>query len=340
MDLFVTFVGTAASVPTAARGTAATLIARGGERWLVDCGEGTQRQLLRSGLGLADLDLILLTHMHGDHYLGLPGMLKTFGLRGRERALLVIGPPGMVRTMERLAPIIGRLPFPVDMEEVGADGAETAWAGDGFHIGAFPTAHSVSSIGYVLAEEDRPGAFDIAAARALGVPEGPEFGVLQRGGEVTTPDGRLVRPAEVMGAPRPGRAVVLSGDTGPCDATREAARGASLLVHEATFLDEDRARARETRHSTAGEAAEIGREADVGLLALTHLSARFAPRDVRAEATAVFERVVVPRDFDRVEVPLPERGPPIVHPAPMRRDEPAGVPDADDADDAGWDDAE
>jgi ribonuclease Z len=331
VDMFITFAGTAASVPTAARGTAATLLSRGGERWLVDCGEGTQRQLLRSGLGLADLDLVLLTHLHGDHYLGLPGLLKTFGLRGRERPLLVIGPRGLVRLMETLAPVIGRLPYPVDMEEVGGGGPETAWAGDGFHIGAFPTRHSIASVGYVLAEEDRPGAFDIAAARALGVPEGPAFGVLQRGGEVTTPDGRVVRPAEVLGAPRHGRVVVLSGDTEPCDATRDAARGASVLVHEATFLDEDRARARETRHTTAREAAELGRDADVALLVLTHLSSRFAPREIRAEATAVFDRVLVPRDFDQVEVPFPERGAPIVHPVRTRRDEPAGVPDADDA---------
>ncbi|MGD9572891.1 MAG: ribonuclease Z, partial [Thermoleophilia bacterium] len=320
MDLFVTFIGTAASVPTASRGTAATLLSRGGERWLVDCGEGTQRQLLRSGLGLVDLDLVLITHLHGDHYLGLPGMFKTFGLRGRERPLLVIGPPGLVRLMETLAPIIGRLPFPVDMEEVSAKAPETAWEGDGFHIGAFPTRHSVPSVGYVLAERDRPGAFDIDAARALGVPEGPQFGVLQRGGEVTTPEGRVVRPDEVMGEPRSGRVVVLTGDTEPCDATLDASRGAQVLVHEATFLDEDRARARETRHSTAREAAELGREADVGLLALTHLSSRFHPREVRREAEEAFDRVVVPRDFDQVEVPFPERGAPVVHSVRDRRE--------------------
>lgn len=332
MDLFVTFVGTAASVPTAARGTAATLVTRGGERWLVDCGEGTQRQLLRSGHGLADLDLVLITHLHGDHYLGLPGMFKTFGLRGRERPLLVIGPRGLVRLMETLAPVIGRLPFPIDMEELSGPGPETAWEGDGYHIGAFPTRHSVPSVGYVLAERDRPGAFDAGTARALGVAEGPDFGVLQRGGEVTTEAGRVVRADEVMGEARPGRTVVLTGDTEPCEATLEASRGASVLVHEATFLHEDVARARETRHSTAREAAELGREADVGLLALTHLSSRFAPRDLRREAEAVFDRVIVPRDFDQVEVPFPERGAPIVHPRPAgsRQDPPdevSGPPD-------------
>lgn len=332
MDLFVTFVGTAASVPTAARGTAATLIARGGERWLVDCGEGTQRQLLRSGLGLVDLDVILLTHLHGDHYLGLPGLFKTFGLRGRERPLIVIGPAGLVRLLETLAPVIGRLPYPVDMEELGARAPETVWAGDGFRIGAFPTRHSVTSVGYVLSEDDRPGAFDVAAARALGVPEGPDFGVLQRGGEVTTPAGRVVRPQEVLGAPRSGRAVALTGDTEPSDATAEAARGAELLVHEATFLDEDRDRARETRHSTAREAGEVAGRAGVGLLALTHLSSRVLPRHARAEASGAFANVLVPRDFDQVEIPFPERGAPIVHRArPTRRDDaPDGVSDPPD----------
>jgi ribonuclease Z len=147
------------------------------------------------------------------------------------------------------------------------------------------------------------------------VEEGPAFGVLQRGGEVVTAGGRAVRPAEVLGPPRPGRAVVVTGDTEPCAPVLEAARGGSVLVHEATFLDEDRERARETRHSTAREAAALARDADVGLLVLTHLSSRHSPRDVREEAEAEFARVLVPRDFDRVEVPFPERGEPLVHPA-------------------------
>lgn len=339
MDLLVTFIGTAASVPTAARGTAATLISRGGERWLIDCGEGTQRQMLRSGLGLVDLDLILITHLHGDHYLGLPGLFKTYGLRGRERPLRMVGPRGTTRLMEVLRPVIGRLPFALELEELGGRSGEggdrvTAAVGDGHRIDAYATRHSVASVGYVLQEDPRPGAFDLDAARALGVTPGPDYGVLQRGGEVTTGDGRVVRPGEVLGAPRPGRTIVVSGDTEPCAGTLEAARGAQVLVHEATFLDEDRARARETRHTTAREAAELGREADVGLLALTHLSSRFAPREVRAEAEAVFGRVLVPRDFDQVEVPFPERGAPIVHPArgggrapAPAEDEPSAAPD-------------
>jgi ribonuclease Z len=315
VDLALTFIGTAASVPTAARGVAATLLARGGERWLVDCGEGTQRQLLRSGLGLVDLDLILLTHLHGDHYLGLPGLFKTYGLRGRERPLRLAGPRGLGRLLETLRPVIGRLPYPLELEEIDERAPGGVWRGEGYRITAFPTRHTVPSVGYALVEDDRPGSFDVAAARALGVTPGPDFGVLQRGGEVTTGEGRVVRPADVLGPPRPGRTVAVSGDTEPCAGTLEAARGAALLVHEATLLHEDLARARETRHSTAHEAARLGRDADVALLALTHLSSRFAPRDVRAEAQEVFERAIVPRDFDQIEIPFAERGAPVLHPA-------------------------
>jgi ribonuclease Z len=313
MDLYVTMIGTAASVPTAARGTAATLVARGGERWLIDCGEGTQRQLLRSGLGLLDLDLVLVTHLHADHYLGLPGLLKTYGLRGRERPLRIVGPRGLIQLMTTLRPVIGRLSYEVDLDEVEPRREEEIWAGEGCRLEAVPTRHSVASVGYVVREEERPGAFDIAAARALGVPEGPAWGRLQRGEQVEGEGGRIVSSGQVLGAPRSGRVIVVSGDTEPSDTLLAAADRASVLVHEATFLDEDRDRARETRHSTAREAGVLAREADVGLLVLTHLSSRCSPRDIRLEAEREFPRVLVPRDFDQIEVPFPERGAPEIH---------------------------
>lgn len=320
MDLHLTLLGTAASVPTAARGTSATLIARGGERWLVDCGEGTQRQFLRSGIGLVDLDLILITHLHGDHYLGLPGLLKTYALRGRTRPLPVVGPRGLVRLFETLRPVIGRLPYRVELDEREPARAGVVWESEGGRIEPFATRHTVPSMGYALVEEDRPGTFDVEAAVALGVTPGPDFGILQRGGEVTTAAGLVVRPEQVLGEARSGRRVLITGDTEPCGATLDAAEGAQLLIHEATFLDADRDRARETGHTTAREAAVLAREAKVGLLVLTHLSSRCFPRDVRQEAEAVFPDVAVARDFDRIEVPFPERGPAVLEPHRRRRE--------------------
>ena len=329
--------GTSASVPSAARGTSATLIARGGARWLVDCGEGTQRQLLRSGLGLTDLDAILLTHLHGDHFLGLPGIFKTYGLRGRERELLLVGPPGVDALLDTLHPVIGRLPFRLDVMEAGPGAVIRE---DGMEIRAFHTDHGVRSLGYALVEDDRPGVFDVDTARALGVTPGPDFGVLQRGGDVRTAAGTVVRPDQVMGEAREGRTVVLSGDTRPCDATKDAARGADLLVHEATFTTEDRERAIETRHSTAREAATLARDAGVRMLALTHISTRVHPREVKAEARGVFAGTVVPRDFDQVEIPFRERGVPRLVPVqermgrgarddgPAAAEAPATLPDA------------
>lgn len=311
MDLWVTFLGTAASVPTAARGTAATLVVRGGARVLVDCGEGTQRQFLRSGLGLVDLDAILLTHLHGDHYLGLPGLLKTYGLRGRSEPLRLVGPAGLQNLLATLQPVIGRLPYELDADEI-APGPVLQL--DGARWEAYPTQHSVRSLGYALIEDPRPGMFDVAAAHALGIPSGPLYGRLQRGEHIEI-DGRVVAPDQVVGPARPGRRIVLTGDTEPCVGTREAARGADLLVHEATFPDAERERARETRHSTAREAAGVARDAGVRLLALTHVSSRFLPRDIRSEAQARFARSVVPRDFDQIEVPFAERGEPVLHPA-------------------------
>ena len=307
MDLDLVFLGTSASAPTAARGTAATLIRRGGDRLLVDCGEGTQRQLLRSDVGLVDLEHVFLTHLHADHVLGLPGMLKTFGLRGREVPITVYGPRGTRALLGALGVVVGRVAYPLEVVELGA--GESVALQD-YRIETFAVAHRTTAVGYALREDERPGRFDVSAADALGVPSGPLRGALQRGEAITLPDGRVVRPADVLGAPRRGRTVVITGDTAPAASVVEAAAGADVLVHEATFLADERARAKETGHSTAAEAALVAREADVGLLALTHLSARYPPSDVAAEARQLFPRTVVPRDFDLLLVPLPERGEP------------------------------
>jgi ribonuclease Z len=307
MDLDIVFLGTSASVPTPARAPAALLIRRGGERLLFDCAEGTQRQLMRSVLGLPELEEVFLTHFHADHTLGLPGMLKTFSLRQRELPLTIYGPPGLRDLYRSLDRLIGRLSYPVELEEVrGGEALER----EGYRILGIPVHHGVSALGYALVEDERPGEFDPSGADALGIPFGPERGMLQRGESVTLADGRVVTPDTVVGAPRPGRRIVITGDTAPVDTVRILSEDADVLVHEATFTEEERARAADTLHSTARQAAEIAREARVRLLALTHVSPRYFGSDLAAEAQAVFAATVVPRDFDVIEVPFAERGAP------------------------------
>jgi ribonuclease Z len=331
VDLDLVFLGTAGSMPTAQRGPSATLIRRGGERLLVDCGEGTQRQFLRSTVGLIELREVFLTHYHADHYLGLPGMLKTFALRGREVPLTVYGPPGLKDLFAALRRIFGKLPFPLRLREVEPGQAVER---DDYVLETFPVEHGVSALGYALVEDPRPGRFDVERAEALGVPFGPERGALQRGEAVTLASGRIVAPGDVLGAPRPGRKVVLAGDGPPARSVLEAARGADVLVHEATFSAEEADRAEETAHSTALDAAELASAAGVGLLALTHLSSRYFGPELAREARAVFPDTVVPRDFDVIEVPYPDaegrEGPQLVkggvHPDPERRADRAAVP--------------
>jgi ribonuclease Z len=301
MDLSLFFVGTAGSVPSARRGLPSILIRRGGDRLLFDCGEGTQRQLLRS-VGLADMDSIFITHFHADHWLGLPGMLKSFGLRERSEPLTVYGPVGLNDLMGAMRVVYGRLPYKLNLVELRP--AETVER-DGYLIAAIPVRHrGESALGYALVEDSRPGHLDAKLAEKLGVRPGPDFGRLQRG---ETVDG--VKPEQVMGPTREGRKIVLSGDTEPCDALALAAHQADLLVHEATFTEEEVERARQTQHSTARQAAELARDAEVRLLALTHFSSRYAGGELREEARAVFAATEAPRDFDTIEIPFPERGP-------------------------------
>jgi ribonuclease Z len=307
MDLDVLFLGTAGAVPTAQRAPAGYLVRRGGERILVDCGEGTQRQMLRSSAGLADIDLALITHFHADHVLGLPGLLKTLSLRARDQPLTIYGPAGLRALMGSLDRVIGRLSFPLSLEELRPGDSVGR---HGYRVEPFATDHHVASLGYALCEDIRPGRFDMETATALGVPFGPLCGALQRGETVTLESGAVVTPEQVMGPARPGRRLVFSGDTRPCDGTREAAAAADLLIHEATFLDEERDRARETGHSTAAEAAQLAADAQVAMLALTHLSTRYSGGQIRREARTLFPQTVVPRDFDIVELPLIERGGP------------------------------
>jgi ribonuclease Z len=307
VDLDVVFLGTSGSTPTAQRGLPATLVRRGGDKLLFDCAEGTQRQLLRSDVGLVDLEEVFVTHFHADHYLGLPGMLKTFALRGREGPLTIYGPQGLHELLSTLRRVFGRVTYPIDAIELEPG---ESLSRDGYAVEAFAVHHGVPALGFALIEETRPGRFDVEAADRLGVPDGPARGMLQKGEAVTLADGLLVSPDDVLGPERPGRKVVLAGDTAPATSVVDAAQGADLLVHEATFLADERERARETLHSTAGEAALAARAAGVTMLALTHVSTRYFGHQVVEEAREVFPETVVPRDFDVVEIPFRERGAP------------------------------
>ena len=326
MDLDIVFLGTAGSMPTAQRAPAALLVRRGGDRLLFDCAEGTQRQLLRSSVGLVDLPEIFLTHFHADHVLGLPGMLKTFSLRGRELPMDVYGPRGLGDLMSSLKRVVGKLSYELRLIELEpGDVLER----DGFRLAAFAVAHGVTALGWSLIEATRPGRFDVAVADALGVPNGPERGRLQHGEAVTLADGTTIAPEQVVGPPRPGRKLAITGDTAPSDTIVEAAWGAEVLITEATFSDEEVERARETMHQTAAQAADVAKRADVRLLALTHLSNRYFGPEIAREARELFPETVVPRDFDVVEVPFEERGAPqLVKGGGLHRREPEAVSSA------------
>ncbi|MGH2993393.1 MAG: ribonuclease Z [Solirubrobacterales bacterium] len=309
MDLSLVFLGTGGSVPTARRATACLLLRRGGDRVMFDCGEGAQRQMHRS-TGLVQLDEIYVTHYHADHYLGLPGLLRTYQLQDRERPLVIYGPPGLKDLFGAIRRIVGRPSYGLELVELEAHEAVRR---DGYEIRAFPVDHRVRAYGYALVEDDRPGRFDPEGAAKLGVEPGPDFGRLQRGEEVRGAGG-AVKPEDVMGETRAGRRVVISGDSAPCEETTAISMDADLLVHDGSFATEEADRAAETGHSTARDAAILARDAGVKLLALVHASSRYNVSDLLAEAREVVPNAIAPRDFDLVEVPFPERGEPeLVH---------------------------
>lgn len=300
MDLSLFFAGTGGSVPSPRRGLPAILLRRGGDRLLFDCGEGTQRQLMRS-VGLADLNCVFITHFHADHWLGLPGMLKSFALRERDQALTIYGPRGLGKVMEETRFIYGRPPYPLRIEEL-APGEAVRF--DGYEVTGISVQHKgATAFGYAIVEQARPGHLDPQLAERLGVTPGPDFGRLTRGETVGG-----VSPEQVMGPAREGRKIVISGDTAPCEALKIAAHEADVLVHEATFADEEAERAAQTGHSTARGAATLAREANVRLLALTHISSRYPGGNLREQARELFANTEAPRDFDSIEVPFPEKG--------------------------------
>ncbi len=297
----VTFLGTAAARPTVRRNASAIALQREGDSFLLDCGEGTQRQMMRYGTGFAVRD-VFVTHLHADHFLGITGLLRTMALQGRTEPLRIFGPESSRVTLEQTVSLgVDRVPFPLEISELSA-GARVEY--EEYDVVAFPTEHRTSAVGYAFVEHERLGRFDVERARALGVPEGELFGRLHMG-EVVEVDGRRVEPADVVGPPRPGRVVVYTGDTRPCEATIEIAKDASLLIHEATFGNDEEDRAGQTYHSTARGAAALASEAGVRRLYLTHISARYSddPSALEAEAREAFPGAVIARDGLAVEIP-------------------------------------
>ena len=306
VSLSVKFLGTSASRPTVERGVSAIALVREGETLLFDCGEGTQRQMMRYGVAFSLTD-IFFTHMHVDHILGVVGLTRTMALQGREDGLRLWGPPGSAKVLRRADTLAAdRVGFPIEYRELSAGESVRR---RGYAIVAFAADHMrTPALGFAIVEEDRLGRFNPDRARELGIPEGPMWGRLHRGMPVTLDDGRVIDAAQLVGPTRPGRKVAITGDTRPCDATVEASMGADLLVHEATFADEDAARAAETGHSTAREAAEVAARAGVRRLVLTHLSARYSrdPSDLEREAREVFAMTQVARDGTEIDVAYPD----------------------------------
>jgi ribonuclease Z len=292
MSLSIRLLGTSASRPTVERNVSSLAIQRDGETLMFDCGEGTQRQMMRY-----------------DHVLGVIGLLRTMALQGRVERLRLWGPRGSARVLKRTQEFgFERPTFPVEINEVESG---QRLKRNGYAITAFPVDHrGALSIGYAIVEEERKGRFNPEIARQLGIPEGPLWGQIHRGNSVTLDDGRVIEPQVLVGEKRPGRTIVITGDTRPCSATIEAARDADLLVHEATFGDEEAARAVETGHSTAREAAQVARDAGVRRLLLTHFSARYArdAQDLYREACGVFRETLIGKDGLEIEVAFRDAG--------------------------------
>jgi ribonuclease Z len=306
VDLRLVFLGTAGAVPTIDRAPSGLLVIRGGERLLFDCGEGTQRQLMRS-VGLARIDRVFITHLHGDHFLGLPGLLKTLGLMGREEPLELYGPPGLEEILQVSHRLFGRFSYPLEVNEVGPGVVIDTPA---YQITATRTDHGLPSLAWCLHERPRPGRFHPEKAIALGVQPGPDFRHLQLGESLVLASGAVIEPEQVMDEARGGRSIVITGDTRPAESVVALSHRATVLVHDATFTESERSRALETRHSTAHEAAGVATRAEVRLLVLTHVSSRHGRRELLAEARAVFRPTLLPDDLDHLVVPYPEKGEP------------------------------
>jgi ribonuclease Z len=304
MSLSVIFLGTAGSIPTPQRGLPAIAIRRKGELILFDCGEGTQRQMIQAGVGFHRRTKVFITHMHGDHLLGLPGLFQTMSLLDREKKLEIYGPPGIKTFVEAMKRTIRfKLTFPIEVSET--EDAGLVCEEKEYAVHATWADHVIPSLAYALVEKPRPGRFYPEKAKVLGIPEGPLWSRLQRGSTVELSDGRVVTPRDVMGPSRSGRKIVYTGDTRPSKSLVKFAEKADLLIHDATFDDELLEKAQEDGHSTASQAAKTAKEARAKKLVLVHVSARYKAPDLLLEqAREIFPNVNVAEDFMRIDLPL------------------------------------
>jgi len=304
MSLQVIFLGTAASIPTIERALPSVVVKRKNEVLMLDCGEGVQRQMIKESVGFHRKMKIFVSHMHGDHVLGLPGLLQTMSLLDRQQKLDVYGPVGIKAFVDAIKDTVQFvLTFPIEIHEVKDE--SMICEEKEYEVKATRTDHVIPSLAYALIEKPRPGRFNPKKAEALGVPEGPLWSSLQRGEKVKTPKGRVVKPEQVVGTPRPGRKIVYSGDTRPTKSLLRLAEGADLLIHEATFDDELIDKAVEDGHSTPTQAAETAKKAKVKRLVLTHVSSRYKnTQSLQEQARKIFSNVEVAEDFMKIEVPL------------------------------------
>lgn len=298
----VVFLGTGGTYPCKERNVLAIAVQIGKNVLLMDCGEGTQRQFMRSNVSFMSTRWIFITHYHGDHFLGVPGLIQSMNLNNRDKPLDIYGPRGTRKVMKSILLAGHFLPeFGITSHDV-APGESIPL--DGFSVTVAEADHSVPSLAFAVKEDDRPGRFDIGKAKSMGIPEGPLFRELQNGRDIEF-SGRRVAPEEVMGPPRSGLKIIYSGDTKPCKSIIELARGADLLIHDSTLLSSEERQAEDFGHSTALGAAKVANESMVKKMALIHFSPRYKDASVlEEEARTLFPEAYAPSDLDEMIVKL------------------------------------
>ncbi|TFH16128.1 ribonuclease Z [Candidatus Bathyarchaeota archaeon] len=298
----VVFLGTSGSMPTPERGSSSVVVRLGRELLMFDCGEGTQRQMVKAHIGFQRPMKIFISHLHGDHVLGLPGLIQSMSLMRREKELHIYGPKGLVAFVKAFSDSLGGPIFPVILYEINEPGV--IYDSEEYSVVAVNALHRATAFSYGFFESSRPGRFHPERARRLGVPEGELWGKLQRGEDIEV-NSMVVQSSQICDLPRPGRRIIYSGDTAPNEALLELSRGADLLIHEATFLDELSERAAEDGHTTVLQAAQFAADTGVELLVLTHISSRYPdPEVIKSEAVKIFPNVLAAEDFLEIDIPL------------------------------------